>query len=381
MIIPQHVGPIDMVAVIPYIAIICVLAFVLLLVPGLVWIERVVVALIQDRLGPNRVGPRGLLQSIADGVKLFFKEDILPANVDKMVYYLAPILVIVPALAAGAAIPFSMVKIQLDSGVVEPIPMVVGNVNIGILFILALTSLQVYGIVLAGWASNNKYSLIGGLRSSAQVISYELAMSLAILSGVFICHSLNLVDIVQRQGGYWFGFIPKWNVFQFYGLGAVATIIYLIAMTAETNRAPFDLPEAESELVAGFHTEYSSMKFAIFFMGEYASMLVVSGIATALWFGGWQPLFPFLAFIPGWIWFIGKLMTFIMIYIWVRATLPRLRYDALMSLGWKKLLPIALVVLFMVALVDTLQTPGPAVGSHIAQGHLAANMVVGASQR
>ncbi len=381
MIIPQHVGPIDMVAVIPYIAIICVLAFVLLLVPGLVWIERVVVALIQDRLGPNRVGPRGLLQSIADGVKLFFKEDILPANVDKMVYYLAPVLVIVPALAAGAAIPFSIVKIRLDSGVVEPIPMVVGNVNIGILFILALTSLQVYGIVLAGWASNNKYSLIGGLRSSAQVISYELAMSLAILCGVFICHSLNLVDIVNHQGGYWFGIIPKWNVFQFYGLGAVATIIYLIAMTAETNRAPFDLPEAESELVAGFHTEYSSMKFAIFFMGEYASMLVVSGIATALWFGGWQPLFPFLAFIPGWIWFIGKLMTFIMIYIWVRATLPRLRYDALMSLGWKKLLPMALVVLFLVALVDTLQTPSQPVGSHVAQGHLAASMVIGESQR
>jgi NADH-quinone oxidoreductase subunit H len=357
MIIPEHLGPLNIALILPYFALVCVMGFVLLLVPGLVWLERVFMALMQDRLGPNRVGPRGLIQPIADGIKLFFKEDILPANVDIIIYYLAPIMVIMPALAAGATIPFSMAKIRMDNGIIAPVPVVVGDVNIGILYILALTSLQVYGIVLAGWSSNNKYSLIGGLRSSAQVISYELAMSLAILTAVFISHSLNLVNVVHNQSGYWLGFIPKWNVFQFYGLGAIAACIYLIAMVAETNRAPFDLPEAESELVAGFHTEYSSMKFAIFFMGEYASMIIVSSIATVLWFGGWNPLFPFLAFIPGWIWFIGKLMTMILIYIWVRTTLPRLRYDALMSLGWKRMLPVALIVLFLVAVVDTIRTP------------------------
>jgi NADH-quinone oxidoreductase subunit H len=270
----------------------------------------------------------------------------------------------IPALAAAATLPFGKVNIATDAGV-KPVYLIVGDVNIGILYILALASLQVYGIVLAGWSSNNKYSLLGGLRSSAQVISYELSMSLAVLAAVLMAGSLQLTQIVERQSGYWFGIVPQWHVFQFYGLGALVTLIYLISMVAETNRAPFDLPEAESELIGGFHTEYSSMKFAIFFMGEYASMVVVSGVATALWFGGWSapigPAVPVVgaicAAIPGWVWFVAKLMGFILVYVWVRGTLPRLRYDALMKLGWKRMLPAALVLLFAIACVDFARTP------------------------
>jgi NADH-quinone oxidoreductase subunit H len=356
MVIPHHIGPIDVPAALPYVALICILGFILAIVPGLIWIERVVMALMQDRLGPNRVGPRGLLQTLADGVKLFFKEDIEPANVDKKIYYLAPVLSMIPALAAGATIPFADVRVQMADGTVQTLPMVVGNVNIGVLFVLALASLQVYGIVLAGWSSNNKYSLLGGLRSSAQIISYELAMSLSIMTAVLMAGSLNLVEIVNKQQGWfwnWFFISPK-----FWCLGLFASLIYLISMIAETNRSPFDLPEAESELIAGFHTEYSSMKFAMFFMGEYASMLTVSALATTLWFGGWNspiPLFPFTA-VPGVIWFLGKLFFFIFAYVWLRSTLPRLRYDALMNLGWKRLLPFSLVILFAVAMVDTVMT-------------------------
>ncbi len=341
----------DLLSVIPYIAVVGIILFILLIVPFLIWIERVVIALMQDRIGPNRVGPRGLLQSIADGIKLFFKEDIEPGSVDRTIYYMAPVLTMIPALAAGATIPIGTMNVR---GVGD-VPIVAGNVNVGLVYILALGSLQVYGIVLGGWSSNNKYSLLGGLRSAAQIISYELAMSLALLTGILIAGSLNLVEIVQKQsGGFW-----NWTIFQFYGLGFIAGCIYLIAMVAETNRAPFDLPEAESELIAGFHTEYSSMKFAMFFMGEYASMLVVSGLAVALWFGGWLPPLDvaWLTWVPGFLWFILKVMGLIVIYVWLRATLPRLRYDALMGLGWKKLLPLALGVLFMVAVVDTVQTP------------------------
>lgn len=343
----------DLLSLIPYIAVIGIILFILLIVPMLIWIERVVIALMQDRLGPNRVGPRGLLQSIADGIKLFFKEDIEPGSVDRKIYYLAPVLTMIPALAAGATIPIGTMSVR-DGGEIRDVPVVAGNVNVGLVYILALASLQVYGIVLGGWSSNNKYSLLGGLRSSAQIISYELAMSLALLTGILMSGSLNLVEIVRSQAGaFW-----NWNFFNFYGLGFIAASIYLIAMVAETNRAPFDLPEAESELIAGFHTEYSSMKFAMFFMGEYASMLVVSGLAVSLWFGGWLPPIDFwlLNAVPGFIWMIAKVMLLIVFYVWLRATLPRLRYDALMGLGWKKLLPISLVVLFAVAAVDTFQT-------------------------
>lgn len=358
MVIPQHIlGFIDVPAVLPYVALACILGFTLAIVPILIWIERVAMALMQDRLGPNRVGPRGLLQTIADGVKLFFKEDIVPGAVDKRIYFLAPVLAMIPALAAGATIPFADMKVAMDADPTHPValPLVVGNVNIGLLFVLALASLQVYGIVLAGWSSNNKYSLLGGLRSSAQIISYELSMSLAIMTAVLMAGSLNLVDIVHKQaGGIW-----HWNVLGFFPWGLLATIVYLISMIAETNRAPFDLPEAESELIAGFHTEYSSMKFAMFFMGEYASMLTVSAMATSLWFGGWQSPIDNVVFntIPGVVWFLGKLFLFIFAYVWLRSTLPRLRYDALMNLGWKRLLPFALVILFAVAAVDTFYTP------------------------
>jgi NADH-quinone oxidoreductase subunit H len=356
--IPQHLGPVDVTALIPYVAIICVIGFILAIVPGLIWIERVVIALMQDRLGPNRVGPRGLLQTIADGIKLFFKEDVEPAAVDKKIYYVAPVISMIPALAAGATIPFGTLKVHMDSGESRVLPLVTGNINIGLVYILALSSLQVYGIVLGGWSSNNKYSLLGGLRSSAQMISYELAMSLALLTGVLMSGSLNLVDIVNSQkGGFW-----HWNMLslKYYFIpGFLAAWIYLIAMVAETNRAPFDLPEAESELIAGFHTEYSSMKFAMFFMGEYASMLAVSGLATTLWLGGWHPILDIapLTWIPGFVWFLGKLMTIILVYVWLRASLPRLRYDALMNLGWKRMLPIALVLMFIVAAIDTFR-PG-----------------------
>ncbi|MEP6756225.1 MAG: NADH-quinone oxidoreductase subunit NuoH [Chthonomonadales bacterium] len=352
--IPQHIGPIDLIPLVPYIAIASILGFILTIVPGLIWIERVVIALMQDRLGPNRVGPRGLLQTIADGIKLFFKEDIEPKAVDKKIYYLAPVLAMIPALAAGATIPFASITFKMDDGTIRTLPVVAGNVNVGVLYVLAMASLQVYGVILAGWASNNKYSLLGGLRSSAQIISYELAMSLSIMCGVFISGSLNLAKVVESQAGP----IWHWNVFQFYGLGFLATCVYVISMIAETNRAPFDLPEAESELIAGFHTEYSSMKFAMFFMGEYASMLAVSGIATTLWFGGWHSPFGSIDhFVPGAVWFLAKIGAIFLVYVWLRASLPRLRYDALMSLGWKRLLPFALAILFGIAVVDTLQTP------------------------
>ncbi len=243
MVFPGYLEPF-----IPYISIICIIGFVLLIVPGLIWIERVVIALMQDRLGPNRVGPRGLLQTMADGVKLFFKEDVLPKSVDRTIYYLAPMMSMIPALAAAATIPFGDITLRFSNGDVRTFPLIVGNVNIGVLYLLGMTSLGVYGIVLGGWSSNNKYSLLGGLRSSAQMISYELAMSLAILCVLLRAGSLNLVSIVRAQEGgilHWF----------WLGTGIVPFVIYTIAMIAETNRAPFDLPEAESELIAGFHTE------------------------------------------------------------------------------------------------------------------------------
>jgi NADH-quinone oxidoreductase subunit H len=354
MVIPNiSLGPFTLVDVLPYVALVTILGVILLATPFLVWYERVALALIQDRLGPNRVGPRGLLQAFADGIKLFLKEDIRPSAVDATIYYAAPVLMMIPALAACAVLPVADLRFDMGGGRIESVPFVVGNVNIGILYLLGLTSLQVYGIVLAGWASNNKYSLMGGLRSSAQTISYELSMTMAVLTGVLISGSTNMVEIVRSQAGT----VADWNIAKFLPLGFIATVVYLIAMVAETNRAPFDLPEAESELVAGFHTEYSSMKFAMFFMCEYASMLVISGVATALWFGGWNSPHPALNFVPGFVWFILKVVAFVMVYVWVRATLPRLRYDALMALGWKRLLPIALAALVLTATWDAVRTP------------------------
>ena len=344
-------------ALVPYVALAGIIGFILGIVPGLIWIERVVIALMQDRSGPNRVGPRGLLQTLADGVKLFFKEEIRPRSVDVRIYYLAPVIAMIPALAGGGTLPLQILHFRdAADGHLFTVPLSVGDVNIGLLYILALSSLQVYGVVLAGWASNNKYSLLGGLRASAQLISYELAMGLSLLCVVVMAGSLRLSDVVGAQNVLPVAGAPeilRGSILSWYWLqtGLVPFLIYTIAMIAETNRAPFDLPEAESELIAGFHTEYSSMKFAMFFMGEYASMLTVCGLNVAMFWGGSLPplnIAP-INLVPGFVWFILKVMLGILFYVWLRATLPRLRYDALMNLGWKRLLPVGLVWLFILA--------------------------------
>ncbi|MEA3509375.1 MAG: NADH-quinone oxidoreductase subunit NuoH [candidate division NC10 bacterium] len=307
-----------------------VVGLLLLAVAYLTWLERKVIGDIQVRFGPSRVGPFGLLQPIADGIKLMFKEDVVPANADRLIFFLAPALSFVPALIVFAVIPFGP-------------SFVITDVNVGLLYVFAVASLGVYGSVLAGWASNSKYSLLGGLRSSAQMVSYELGLGLSVLGVVMMTGSLSLVDIVEAQKGTWLGILPRWNIFpQFLGF-----VIFLISSNAELNRAPFDLPEAETELVAGFHTEYSSMKFALFFMAEYANMIAVAALATTLFLGGWRgPLLPPV------IWFLLKVFAFIFLFIWVRATLPRFRYDQLMGFGWKVLLPLALAnVMFTAAAI------------------------------
>lgn len=299
-------------------------------------LERKVLAFMQDRYGPNRVGPFGLLQPLADGLKFIFKEDIIPATANKILYNLAPAVSLIPALMAFAVIPFGR-DIQIFG---QTVKMQIADLNVGILYIFAITSLGVYGIVMAGWSSNNKYSLLGGLRSSAQMISYELSLGLSIIGVLMLSETLSMSGIVAAQSG-------MWNiVYQPLGF-----LIYLISGIAELNRGPFDLPEAESELVAGYHTEYSSMKFAIFFMAEYANMITVSAIATTMFLGGWNPPHPSLGFIPPVVWFLIKVFAFIYFMMWIRATFPRLRYDQLMRFGWKVLLPLALLNIVFTATV------------------------------
>ena len=320
-----------------------VFAATLLTVLLMIYSERRVSAFIQGRLGPNRVGPQGLLQPIADGIKFLMKEDIIPAGVDKPIFILAPAILLIPALMTFAVIPFGSDIILFG----RQIPLQVADVNVGILYVLALTSIGVYGIVLAGWSSNNKYSLLGGLRSSAQLISYELAMGLAVVSIILLSGSLKLNDIVADQQGYFF----SWNIFK----QPLAFIIFLVAVFAETNRLPFDLSEAEQELVGGYHTEYSSMKFAMFFMAEYANMVTAAALTVTLVFGGWD--FPVVNEASLGIWgvvlsvlsFILKMGFFLFLFIWVRWTFPRFRYDQLMKLGWKVLLPLALFNIFITA--------------------------------
>ncbi len=305
-------------------------------------IERRVLARMQVRSGPNRVGLNGSFQPLADGIKLLLKEDIVPTQADKPVFTLAPIISVVVALAAFAVIPFGS-EFNIFGWV---IPLRLADVNVGILYIFGVTGLGVYGIVLAGWSSSNKYSLLGGVRSTAQVISYELAMGMAIIGVLILSNSLSLNDIVRHQDGTWFGFIPRWNIF----VQPLAFVIYLISAIAEVNRAPFDLPEAEQELVAGYHIEYSSMRFAMFFMAEYINMITVSAIAATLFLGGWSG--PNL--LGGLPWFFIKISIFLFLFIWLRATLPRLRYDRLMKLGWYVLLPLALLNLAATAVVVVL---------------------------
>jgi len=311
-----------------------------------VWLERKVVGHMQNRWGPKRVGPFGLLQPAADGIKFLLKEDLTPPHVYKPLFIAAPMMSVIFALTSISVIPFgNWVTIAGRA-----IPFEITDVNIGLLLILGVTSMGVYGVALAGWSSNNKYSLLGGLRASAQMVSYEISLGLSLVGVLIMSGSFRLRSIVDAQGGHFWGFIPRWNIF--HGQ-IVAFFIYLIAAYAETNRIPFDLPEAETELVAGYHTEYSAMKFAMFFMAEYANMITVACLATLLFLGGWHgPVFgpPVLQALLPVFWFVAKVFCFLFIYIWVRGTLPRFRYDQLMAFGWKFLLPLAIVNLIATAI-------------------------------
>ena len=315
------------------IKVIVVLVGLLLMVAYLTWLERKLLGHFQVRYGPLRVGPYGLLQPIADGIKLLFKEDVTPAKVNKAIYTLAPILTFVPAFIVFAVVPFGD-QIKIFGQTVD---LVISNFNMGILYVFAVASIGVYGIVLAGWSSNNKYSLLGGLRSSAQMISYEVSLGLSIIGVLMLSGSLSLVDIVKAQDKIYSWFIIR---------QPLGFLIFMICALAEINRIPFDLPEAENELTAGYYTEYSSLKFAMFFLGEYGNMINVSAMATTLFLGGWHG--PFL---PPVLWFLIKLGVFLFILIWLRATLPRFRYDQLMRFGWGVLLPLALLNIFITAII------------------------------
>ena len=322
---------------------------ILPLITYLVLAERKILGYMQARLGPNRVGPWGLLQPIADVMKLLVKEDTLPRQAVKWAFVLAPCLVVAPALIIFAVIP--MGPAARRPGGLE---WFVTDVNTGVLIVIALATIGVYGLILGGWSSNNKFSLMGGLRSAAQMISYEVPQGLSLVGPLMLAGSLSLVQVVeaQRRAGWWY-VVPQ----------CVAFFIYLVAGVAESNRNPFDLPEAESELVAGFHTEYSGMRFALFFLGEYANMIVISAVATTLFLGGWLRPFPnvaalgFLDPVPGVVWFFLKVCVFLFVYIWFRGTFPRYRFDQLMDLGWKWMIPLALANILVTAVVKLLLLP------------------------
>jgi NADH-quinone oxidoreductase subunit H len=389
---------------------IVVVLFVLLTALAyLTWFERKVVAHIQSRWGPYRVGPHGLMQPLADGAKFLLKEDPTPAGADKFAYFLAPFLALSLAITSIAVIPFGPKEISIFG---QHTPLSITNVNIGLLVLFAITAMAVYGVALAGWSSNSKYSLLGGLRSSAQMVSYELALTMSVVGVILMAGSFNLSEIVISQQGFQWGFLPRWNLIAEPMPQILGFFLFFTAAIAETNRAPFDLAEAEQELVGGFHTEYASFKFAMFFMAEYSSMITVSCLATILFFGGWLSPFPqtglfgwthyipaaafaiagiamivngvryitiygrvvlpaiglvlcglaVLIGLPGVIdiiqgpfWFLLKIATFLFVYVWLRGTLPRFRYDQLMGFGWKVLLPLAIlnVVITSLAIVAT----------------------------
>jgi NADH-quinone oxidoreductase subunit H len=317
----------------------------------LVWYERRFAAFVQDRPGPNRVGIFGLMQSPADILKLFMKESVVPSSVDRLLFLLAPMLAVFSALATFAVIPYGG---TLSIGGKE-IPLVGADVSIGVLYVFAITSLSVYAIVLGGWASNDKFSVMGGIRSGAQIISYELAMTTAVAGVILAAGSFRLSDIIAMQQGTWLGFIPRWNAFpQLLGF-----LVFFISAFAETNRLPFDLPEADAELVAGYHTEYSAMHFGSFFLAEYVNVIVASAMTTTLYFGGWSlPGFDphgIVGVLLSILVFAVKTGFFVSIFVWVRWTLPRFRYDQLMKLGWKALLPLALLNLFWAAALEMLR--------------------------
>ena len=310
----------------------------------MVLLERKVIAWAQSRLGPMRVGPHGILQPVADAVKLMLKEDITPTRADKWVFTVAPIISMVPALIVYAVIPFGP-EVSLFG---RQVTLYITDINVGLLYIVSVASVGVYGIILAGYASNSKFPLLASLRASAQLISYEVAVTLTLVSVILMSGTLSMVGIVRAQESshLWFAFVQP-----------LAFGIFVIGSLAETNRAPFDLPEAEQELTGGFHTEYSGMRFALFFLAEYANMIVVSSVATTLFFGGWLRPFPnvaflsFLDFIPSWTWFLIKSFVFLYFFVWVRATLPRYRYDQLMRLGWKLLIPLAIANLVLTGII------------------------------
>ncbi len=376
------------------------------------WFERKVVGHIQSRLGPYRVGPHGLLQPLADGLKFLFKEGVEPQGADRLVYYLAPFLALSLALSGLAVIPFGPAEVEIFG---VRTTLAVAEVELGLLFLFAITALGVYGVALAGWASNSKYALMGGLRSSAQMISYEISLTLSVIGVVLLAGSFNLREIVAAQQGYWFGAVPRWFLIP----QLVGFLCYFTSAIAETNRAPFDLPEAETELVAGFHTEYSSFQFAMFFMAEYTAMVITSCLATLLFLGGWESPLPttgawaWTVYLPtvvlsggcvlllvdalrhhrGWargvlallgvllggaawavaqpaihplvqgpFWFLTKVFLLLFVYVWVRGTLPRFRYDKLMAFGWKVLLPVATLNALVTALVVLLRESGSLAG-------------------
>ena len=332
---------------VPLLKIVIVLNATLVGVTYMVLLERKVIAWAQSRLGPMRVGPYGILQPVADAVKLMIKEDITPVRADKWVFTAAPIIAMVPALIVYAVIPFGP-EVSLFG---RPVTLYITDINVGLLYIVSVASVGVYGIILAGYASNSKFPLLASLRASAQLISYEVAVTLTLVSVILVAGSLSMVSIVRAQEsmGVWFAFLQP-----------IAFVLFFIGGLAETNRAPFDLPEAEQELTGGFHTEYSGMRFALFFLAEYANMIVVSSVATTLFLGGWLRPFPsvgwlsFLGIIPSWAWFLLKSFFFLYVFIWVRATLPRYRYDQLMRLGWKVLIPLAIINLVVTAIVKVI---------------------------
>jgi NADH-quinone oxidoreductase subunit H len=303
----------------------------------LTWVERKLMARVQMRPGPTRVGPFGLLQPIADGLKFLFKEDVIPTNANTLLYIAAPVISLIPALLSFAVIPFGP-WLQVT------------DLSVGLLFIFAIASLGVYGIALGGWASNSKYPLMGAMRSSAQMISYELSLTLSVVGVLMIANTLSLAELVASQRSTWFGVIPRWNIF----LQPIAFLVYVCSAVAETNRLPFDLAESEQELVAGWHTEYSSLKFAMFMLAEYANMITVSALATIMFLGGWSgPMFG-----PNWlqavlptIWFVAKISVFIFFYVLLRSTIPRFRYDQLMKFGWKVLLPLSLANILITSFI------------------------------
>lgn len=305
------------------------LAIVLGFVTYAIYFERKVIAAMQLRVGPNRVGPLGLLQSVADVTKLLIKEDTIPASAERELFMLAPVLMFVPSFIVLATIPFSETLYNAD-------------LNIGVLYFVALSGISTIGIILGGWASNNKYALLGGMRSAAQMISYEIPLVISIVGTVMLTGSMNLRAIVAGQdGGFW-----HWNFLS----QIIGFVVFMIAAISELNRTPFDLPEAESELVAGYHVEYSGFRFAFFMLGEYVYVFGFSSMATVLFLGGWHPPFEFLSFIPGIVWFLLKFSAIVFFLFWLRATLPRVRIDQLMGLGWKVLLPLSIANIFITAL-------------------------------